>query len=112
MPPIFPFLPLRLSGLVDVACNLSWSWNREARRLFSEIDQQLWTRLRHDPLELPQPVGAERPAQCAAAPVFMEQYDAIMRWSAAEQVPSRGWFAEHYPEQARDTIAYFCAEFG
>ncbi len=112
MPPVFPFLPQRLEGLVDIACNLSWTWNREARRLFAAIDHQLWTRLRHDPFLLLQQVGPERLAQCAADASFLARYDAVMRWFAAEQAPAHTWFAQHYPEQAREPIAYFCAEFG
>ncbi len=112
MPPVFPFLPQRLEGLVDVACNLNWTWNREARRIFAAIDHQLWTRLRHDPLALLQQVGAERLGQCAADPAFLALYDAVMRWAAAEQSPSQTWFAQRYPAEAGNTIAYFCAEFG
>ena len=112
MPPDFPFLPQRLQGLVDVACNLNWTWNREARHLFYTIDQQLWTRVRHNPFLLLQQVGAERLGQCADDPAFLAQYDAVMRWAAAERTPSRTWFSEHFPEQSHETIAYFCAEFG
>ncbi len=112
MPPVFPFLPQRLDGLVDIACNLNWTWNREARRLFAAIDHQLWTRVRHDPFELLQQVGPERLAQCAADKNFLAQYDAVMRWSAAERSASNTWFAQQYPQQSRDSIAYFCAEFG
>jgi starch phosphorylase len=112
MPPYFPSLPQRLAGLVDIAGNLNWTWNREARRLFASIDHQLWTRLRHDPYLLLTQVGPERLAQCAADSAFLEQYDAVMRWSQAESSPSLTWFGQRFPEHARETIAYFCAEFG
>ncbi|HEY3287209.1 MAG TPA: alpha-glucan family phosphorylase [Gemmatimonadaceae bacterium] len=112
MPPVFPFLPQRLDGLVDIACNLNWTWNREARRLFATIDHQLWTRLRHDPFQLLLQVGPERLAQCAADPGFLAHFDAVMRWAAAEQSRSQTWFMQRFPQQANETIAYFCAEFG
>jgi starch phosphorylase len=112
MPPVFPFLPQRLNGLVDLACNLNWTWNREARRLYATIDQQLWTRVRHNPLELLRQVGPERLAQCAADATFLAHYDAVVRWAAAEHLPSQTWFAQNFPAESRDTIAYFCAEFG
>jgi len=112
MPPDFPLLPQRLNGLVEVAGNLSWSWNREARRLFAAIDPQLWTRVRHDPYEFLQQSGPERLAQCAVDKEFLKHYDAVMRWSAAERASSNTWFAQQFPQQAKDTIAYFCAEFG
>ncbi|MBM3907718.1 MAG: alpha-glucan family phosphorylase [Gemmatimonadetes bacterium] len=112
MPPVFPFLPQRLTGLVEIAGNLNWTWNREARRLFAAIDQQLWTRYRHDPYQLLTQVGPERLAQCAADPAFLAQYDAVMRWSQSESSPAQTWFVQRFREHSRETIAYFCAEFG
>jgi starch phosphorylase len=112
VPPVFPFLPQRLNGLAVLACNLNWTWNREARRLFARIDHQLWTRLRHDPFQLLQQVGPERLAQCAADPDFLAHFDAVLAWAAAEQSAAPTWFAQRFPEHGRDTIAYFCAEFG
>jgi starch phosphorylase len=110
--PRFPLLPQRLAGLAEVAGNLSWSWNRDARGLFRVIDPQLWTRSRHDPIRLLNEVSAERLAQCATDPDFLAQYDAVMRWHASEQSAASTWFAQEYPEQEDRVIAYFCAEFG
>src|SRR5690349_21129117 len=47
-----PVLPARIGGLVDVASNLAWSWNREARALFAAIDDRLWSRVRGNPIAL------------------------------------------------------------
>src|SRR5258708_6893102 len=91
-PLAFPLLPQRLAGLAELASNLSWSWNREARSLFRSIDEQLWMRCRHDPLKLLAQVGAERLAQCAASPDFIAGYDAVMRWFAAEKSTEHTWF--------------------
>ncbi|MFI5311410.1 MAG: alpha-glucan family phosphorylase [Gemmatimonadales bacterium] len=112
MPPSFPLLPQRLAGLADLACNLSWSWNRDARVLFRTLDENLWLLYRYDPLRILQEVGAERLAQCAADPHFLAQYDALMRWFAAEKSADRTWFAKKYPALRARPIAYFCAEFG
>jgi starch phosphorylase len=37
-------LPQPLRRLGDLAYNLWWTWHREARRLFSRVDQVLWSR--------------------------------------------------------------------
>src|SRR5579862_7952522 len=112
MPPTFPSLPKRLSGLADLAVNLSWSWNRDARLLFRAIDPHLWARSRADPLKFLPLVSAERLAQCAASPDFVAAYDSVMRWHAAERSSDATWFAQSYPSIRGKCVAYFCAEFG
>jgi glycogen phosphorylase len=112
MPPTFPFLPPRIGGLADVACNLAWTWNRDARALFREIDAHLWTRNRHDPLRLLGQVGAARLNQCATEPHFLARYDAVMEWFAAEKSVEHTWFARNHSSLRASTVAYFCAEFG
>ncbi|MFI5233083.1 MAG: alpha-glucan family phosphorylase [Gemmatimonadales bacterium] len=112
MPPSFPLLPPRLAGLADVACNLSWSWNSDARTLFRAVDEQLWKRYRYDPLRVLEKVGAERLAQCADDARFLELYDSVMRWFESEKSSDLTWYARTYPDLRRRPIAYFCAEFG
>ena len=48
----FPHVPERLSGLVDLAYNLWWSWHPEARVLFKQINQQAWKKSIHNPVKL------------------------------------------------------------
>jgi starch phosphorylase len=43
-------LPGRIAGLAQLAQNLAWSWNRDARSLFKSIDESLWNRTRHNPM--------------------------------------------------------------
>ncbi|MBI3567752.1 MAG: alpha-glucan family phosphorylase [Gemmatimonadetes bacterium] len=112
MAPNFAFLPPRIAGLAGIALNVSWSWNREARALFRSIDEQLWVRCRHDPIQLLQRTSVERLAQCATDPSFIARYDAVVSWQTAEQSTDVTWFAQHYPALREGPIAYFCAEFG
>ncbi|HYN82083.1 MAG TPA: DUF3417 domain-containing protein [Gemmatimonadaceae bacterium] len=48
----------------------------------------------------------------ATDPHFLERYDAVMRWFAAETSFEHTWFSRVHPELRPKTIAYFCAEFG
>ncbi|MCU0626711.1 MAG: alpha-glucan family phosphorylase [Gemmatimonadaceae bacterium] len=105
-------LPSRLAGLRALAGNLSWSWNREARALFAAIDDRLWHRVRHNPIDFLNQVDPARLEACATDPVFRAQYDEAMHWLQAESSNAQTWFATHHPELAGRTIAYFCAEFG
>jgi len=107
-----PPLPPRLAGLADVVSNLAWSWNRDARGLFREMDERLWRRCRYDPIRLLREISRARLDRCAADPTFVARYDGVMAWFAAEQSTTNTWYAKSYPMLAGRTTAYFCAEFG
>ena len=106
-----PYLPARIEGLAEVAMNLSWSWNREARALFREIDQLLWHETHHNPLELLRRADPAHLAARAADPAYLERYDRLKARMEADAAGG-GWFEEHYDGLAATPIAYFCAEFG
>ena len=105
-------LPPRLAGLAQIASNLSWSWNREARAVFRTIDERLWHRVRHNPLRLLAEVAPERLLAAANDERLVARYDAIMAWFASEQSDRATWFARTWPELHGKSVAYFCAEFG
>ena len=105
-------LPERIQGLTSVVANLSWSWNRDARALFRDIDQALWHLTRHNPIELLRRVDPARLAACAQDPEFLKLYDAVVAASQRDRSPAGTWFAATHPDLANRTIAYFCAEFG
>ncbi|MEN9509383.1 MAG: hypothetical protein RLZZ621_1946 [Gemmatimonadota bacterium] len=107
-----PPIPGRLAGLVHLAHNLAWSWNRDARLLFREIDDALWYRLRHNPIRLLQQVAPARLEALAQDEVFCAQYDRAMQWLTAERSNEHTWYSRTFPELNGKTVAYFCAEFG
>ena len=107
-----PAIPDRIHGLADVANNLAWSWNREARALFRSIDENLWHLYRHNPVDLLRNIDSARLAALAADVSFLERYDAVMRWLVAETSFEQTWFSRAHPDLRGNTIAYFCAEFG
>ena len=79
MPPTFPFLPPRIAGLAELACNLSWTWNRDARGLFRALDENLWVRFRFDPLAMLGAMRAESLAARATDPHFLKLYDQMVQ---------------------------------
>ena len=107
-----PYLPARVEGLAAIAMNLSWSWNREARALFRSIDEVLWHRTHHNPLELLRRVDPARIAARAADPEYLERYDAVLQQLERDTGSAGTWFGNHYAELVDRPVAYFCAEFG
>jgi starch phosphorylase len=106
------YLPERIAGLHTLAMNLSWSWSRSARTLFSWIDVPLWSFTRHNPIMLLRRVHPERLSACARDPKFLELYDRLMEKLEREQTNSGTWFHAQHPDLDTRSVAYFCAEFG
>lgn len=108
-----PYLPERIGGLAAVATNISWSWHRDARRLFQLLDDSLWHLTRHNPVAILRRIDPGRLNECARDPRFLELYDRVLTRFDAERTAQGTWFQSQYPELA-DTgpVAYFCAEFG
>lgn len=107
-----PVLPQRLAGLAHIANNVAWSWNREARSLFNDVDPVLWRRTRHNPVRVLQRISPARLATLAADSAFCERYDKVMQWLVSERSDDQTWYARTFPELRGKPVAYFCAEFG
>ena len=95
---ITPPVPERLTGLAQLANNLAWSWNRDARALFREIDDTLWNRLHHNPVVLLQQVDPARLELLANDTAFCARYDRAMQWLATEKSDEHTWYSRTFPE--------------
>jgi len=108
----FPHVPEQISGLVDLAYNLWWSWHPEARMLFKQINQQAWKKSVHNPVLMLREIPAEFIETARANPDYMRRYGIIMDRFSRYMANHGGWFSEHYPQDPPLTIAYFSAEYG
>lgn len=106
-------LPPELSDLQHLMRNLRWSWHRPTRDLFAAIDQQVWDRVRHNPVELLATVTAERLEQLRTDEAFRSRL-AEARRDLDDYLSSGGWYADQVSagEQLPRAIAYFSPEFG
>ncbi len=104
-------LPRRINRLGELSYNLWWTWSPAAQRLFNRIDNNLWERVKHNPILFLRQV--ERPALNAAAqnPIYLEMYDQVFTEFDAYMQRPDAWFASQYPK-SKDQIAYFSMEFG
>jgi starch phosphorylase len=104
-------VPEALSGLVDVALDIAWSWNRDAHELFRTVDPELWSVVRHDPVQLLRRVAPGRLDACARDPEFMRAMESVRNQLAVHASYEGSWFQKNHEGLGDQLIAYFCAEF-
>jgi starch phosphorylase len=108
---VLPHLPSSLARLEELAHNLGWTWDPDARALFRELDRDLWERVDHNPIVLLRDVDQERLDERARDPEFLAHLERVVaRFDAYRADP--GWFGRAHPDRQGDTYAYFCAEYG
>ena len=49
---VTPILPPALEPLRELSFNLWWTWEPAARRLFRELDRELWEQTNHNPMRM------------------------------------------------------------
>lgn len=107
---VLPRIPKPIERLDDLAHNLYWTWDPDARRLFRHLDRDLWEASNHNPIALLRDIRQERLNTAAADAEYLALYGAVVRdFDAYLSGPS--WF-QHQGGPEDDVYAYFCAEYG
>lgn len=126
---VTPSLPDRLEPLRDLAYNLHWDWNVDAKDLFRRLDRDLWESSRHNPILMLGTISQKRLqevaedegfiAQLERASQQLEDYRHRLTWYhkrrkgvAQGQVFSEENNSYYSPHSAQDCYAYFSMEFG
>lgn len=104
-------LPKRIGRLNELAYNLWWSWNEEARDLFKVLDRFLWKATGHNPVKLLQQIEPCKLVAAAENPTFLEKYDSVMSTFDSNMSGATTWFSTQYPDLTKRLIAYFSPEF-
>ena len=107
-----PQLPKRIEKLSEISNNLWWSWNTEFLRLFKKIDKDLWETCEKNPVKFLKQVSQERLEAVATNTEFLKEYDRLAKEFNDYVTSKNTWFANKYPENKKDLIAYFSAEYG
>ena len=109
-PPAGPPVPEALRRLPELASDLWWTWNPQARQVFRRLDYPLWRQTAHNPVLMLRLVSPEMLALAAADADFVKLYEsAIADLDAARAARDTWWRDRHAP--AGGPIAYFSAEF-
>lgn len=110
---VIPKLPQELEPLREMAFNLWWTWEPQARRLFRFLDVEVWEQTNHNPVRMLQLVRQARLEEVARDEHFLQDL---------EQIHAR--FEEYMARQdtygklraavtpVKRPIAYFSAEYG
>src|SRR6202007_767730 len=106
---VAPRLPEVLEPLRELAHNLWWTWEPDARRLFRHLDPQLWDRTNHNPIRMFQLSRQARLRELAADADYIREMQAVYQKfkSYMARTDTYGKLRSSAPR-----IAYFSAEFG
>ena len=97
-------LPKELKCLDELAHNLWWAWNYEARNLFKSLDEDLYEAVGHNPVLLLERLKYDRKEAIVKDKNIMKNvHDVYKKFQDYMNVK---------PDSTRPSVAYFCMEFG
>jgi len=105
-------LPRRINRLGELAYNLWWTWQPQAQRLFSSIDNELWERLAHNPIRFLRQVGRSSVNESAQKRAYLENYDQVFTAFDAYMAHEGTWCEQNHADFCEKSVAYFSMEFG
>ena len=103
-------LPPNLRPLQELAHNLWWSWDGDARSLFAAVDPARWEAVEHNPVLLLHRLSARRSRQLADDRAFLRQLRSVHRRFRA-YLRARPWYRQQHARAGRGLVAYFSMEF-
>ena len=97
-------LPEQLKCLDEIAHNMWWVWNYEARDLFRDLDPELYHEVKHNPVMLLERLSFARKEEIVKDKALMKRvkmvYDLFRKYMDVK------------PDSKRPSVAYFCMEYG
>ena len=97
-------LPENLKKLQEIAYNLWWVWNSEAKNLFRDIDLDVWHRAQSNPVMLLNIISYERMVELSQDRAFMDRLNSVY-------AQFRAYMDEPRVEK-KPSVAYFSMEYG
>ena len=103
--------PDRIKRIEELAYDLWWSWNTDARRVFRSLDYPLWRQTAHNPVRMLQLISPETLARAMHDREWLDNYDRSVARLDAARMAKNTWCETECPELHGKSIAYFSAEF-
>src|SRR6266700_2443330 len=109
---VTPILPEALEPLREMSFNLWWTWEPSARRLFRQLDPELWNRTNHNPVRMLQLSRQSRLEEVSQDKAFLrelkEVHDTFRNYLARKDTYGKTGAGS----AIKNPVAYFSAEFG
>ena len=97
-------LPEELKCLGEIAHNLWWVWNYEARDLFRDLDPELYHDVKHNPVMLLERLSFSRKEEIVKDKALMKRIKDVYKMFRA--------YVDVKPDAKRPSVAYFSMEYG
>lgn len=97
-------LPEELKCLDELAHNMWWAWNYEARELWKSLDKDLYEKVGHNPVMLLDRLSYERKEAIVKDKTIMERVKSVYKLFRD--------YMDVEPDATRPSVAYFCMEYG
>ena len=97
-------LPAELKCLDELAHNMWWAWNYEARDMWKSLDNALYDEVGHNPVMLLDRLSYERKEAIVKDKAIMERVKAVYKKFRE--------YMDVAPDAKRPSVAYFCMEYG
>ena len=97
-------LPEELKCLDELAHNMWWAWNYEARELWKSLDKDLYEEVGHNPVMLLDRLSYERKEVIVNDKTIMERVKSVYKLFRD--------YMDVEPDATRPSVAYFCMEYG
>lgn len=97
-------LPSELKCLDELAHNMWWAWNYEARNMWKSLDSDLYEEVGHNPVMLLDRLSYERKEAIVKDKAIMESVKQVYKKFRD--------YMDVVPDATRPSVAYFCMEYG
>ena len=97
-------IPAELEKLNELAHNMWWAWNHDARSLFTSLDPKLYAECGQNPVLLLERLSHERMEELAKDKAIVKKMNDV--YSQFRQ------YMDVEPDKNRASVAYLCMEYG
>ena len=97
-------LPEELKCLDELAHNMWWAWNYEARNMWKSLDEALYEKVGHNPVMLPERLSYDRKEEIVKDKALMKKVKDVYAMFRK--------YMDVKPDSKRPSVAYFSMEYG